>query len=68
MKFAHELTEGMTIYVNGSEVVTVQEVTRRDSEFISNGVVRFTATNGFRYGLNRLDILRFPPSADSRQD
>lgn len=63
MKFAHELTEGMTIYVNGSEVVT-----RRDSEFISNGVVRFTATNGFRYGLNRLDILRFPPSADSRQD
>ncbi|WP_336628420.1 MULTISPECIES: hypothetical protein [unclassified Microbacterium] len=56
---AYDLATGMTIYVNGSEAVTVAEVTRRDSRWVANGVVYFTATNGHRYGLGRLEALRF---------
>lgn len=66
--FAFDLTPGMTILINGSEAVTVAEVTRRDSRWITNGVVHFTGTNGHRYGLNRLDLLRFAalPLAEAR--
>jgi hypothetical protein len=52
--FARDLAVGDRIVVNGSEVVTVREVTRRDSANVANGVVRFTATNGNRYGLDAL--------------
>lgn len=56
-RFAYDLANGMSIIVNGDEVVTVAEVTRRDSRWISNGVVYFTATNGRRYGLGCNDLL-----------
>jgi hypothetical protein len=56
---AYDLAAGMTILVNGSEAVTVAEVTRRDSRWVSNGVVVFTATNGHRYGLGRNERVRF---------
>ncbi|AWY04901.2 hypothetical protein PBI_FLOOF_66 [Microbacterium phage Floof] len=58
--FAADLAPGMTIIVNGSQPVTVAEITRLDSSWVSNGVVHFMATNGVQYGLKRLDLLRFP--------
>lgn len=57
--FAKDLEPTMHIYVNGSEAVTVAEVTRRDSRWIANGVVHFLATNGRKYGLPRMDAIRF---------
>lgn len=57
-RIARELQPGDELTVNGSERVTVAEVTRRDSRWISNGVVHFIATNGHKYGLDALERLR----------
>lgn len=51
--FAYELTTGDRITVNGSELVTVAHVTRRDSASVTNGVVYFKATNGRTFGVDR---------------
>lgn len=56
-KFAHELAEGDTLEIHPRDWVTVRTVDRRDSPWVSNGVVFFTATNGHRYGLDRNKLL-----------
>lgn len=56
--FAHELTPGDTVEIHPRDWVTVDTVERRDSQWISNGIVIFSATNGHRYGLDRNSRVR----------
>lgn len=50
--FAFQATPGDRVNV-GNGWVTVAEVTRRDSEWVTNGVVYFIATDGHKYGVDR---------------
>jgi len=50
--FAYQAVPGDRVNV-GNSTVTVAEVTRRDSEWVSNGVVYFRATDGHLYGVDR---------------
>lgn len=62
--FAHKAEPGDRVNV-GNEWVTVLEVTRRDSEWITNGVVYFRATNGHKYGVDRYHTVE---RAESEED
>lgn len=55
--FAHQLAPGHSFDVHPGDRVTVAEVTRRDSRWVSNGIVMFTATNGHRYGIDRNRVI-----------
>lgn len=61
-KFAHELIGGDTLEIHPRDMVTVRTVDRRDSPWVSNGVVFFTATNGNRYGLDRNKLVEIGPA------
>jgi len=58
---AYQARPGDRVTVNGSEVVTVAAVTRRDSSWVSNGVVYFRATDGPTYGVDRYHPLEPRP-------